>query len=73
MLSDAGQEEPFDELSAWIFHADPAQPKEKPTWKSPQGAGGTITENGFVFHFHQIVEEVVPVSWFGASKRMNLL
>ena len=30
------------------------------------------TENEFVFQFHQIVDEVVPVSWFGASKRMNL-
>ena len=35
-------------------------------------AGGTITESGFVVQFHQIVEEGVPVSWFGASKRMNL-
>ena len=35
-------------------------------------AGGTITENGFVVQFHQTVEEVVPVSWFGVSKSMNL-
>ena len=47
--------------------------RSEPQFFCRPSAGGTITESGFVFQFHQIVEEVVPVSWFGVSKSMNLL
>ena len=55
-----------------VFGPGPETSNDPHFFLSRPSAGGTITDSGFAFQFHQIVEEVVPVSWFGVSKSMNL-